>query len=146
MKTNILPTLLVLALFSLSFAGCYVHNDSGSDYKYIRDYNLRGPWDSNTESFWPEGQTVNTAKGRLVFDIDTVKITGPIAHLKGFTRDTTLKAYTEEGNLYINDRGVWQSPIAYEHWRGAYPGYEKRVTLKGGGIDDETLNYIGDGP
>jgi len=144
MKTNILPTLLVLALFSLSFAGCYVHNDSGSDYKYIRDYNLRGVWETNLEKPWPEGQTVKYEKGRLVFDIDTVKITGPIAHLQGFTRDTTLKAYTEEGNLYINDRGVWQSPISYNCWRAAYPSSDKFLTLQGGGIGEETLNYIGD--
>jgi len=137
--------ILIIAFCYLPFISCGGggYTPSGN-YKYI-EYDLRGVWESNIDSFWPEGQTVTTAKGKLVFDLNTVTITGPIAHLQGFTRSTALEAYTEEGSLYIKDKGVWQSPIAYIRWEsgGSYPK-DKMLTLQGGGATDETLKRIGD--
>jgi len=127
--------------FLFSFICCGGTYTTNGDNKYV-EYELRGIWECNTESFWPEGQTITTAKGRLVFDLTTVTITGPVAHLQGFTRDTALEAYTEEGKLYIKDKNAWQSPIAYIRWEsgGAYPK-DKLVTFQGNGVADETLKF-----
>jgi hypothetical protein len=80
---------------------------------------LRGTWERTEADFWPVGQNTVSAKGCLKITYDTVTINGPIAQLQGFTRDTALEAYTEEGYLYIKDKGAWQSPVAYTRWQAA---------------------------
>jgi len=134
---------LFLIVFSLPFLSCVEPDTPSRDYKYV-EYELRGNWECNMESFWPEGQTITTAKGRLVIDLTSVTISGPVAHLQGFTRDTTLEAYTEDGKLYIKDKNAWQSPIAYIRWEagGSYPR-EKLLTFQGNGVADETLKFTG---
>jgi len=134
--------ILVIIFCSLSFVNCGGDYTISGDYKYV-GYELRGVWESNIDSFWPEGQTITTAKGEIVFDYNTVTIKGPVAHLQGFTRNTTLEAYTEEDGLYIKDKGVWQSPVEYIRWEagGSYPK-DKMLTLQGGGAVDETFKRI----
>jgi len=129
---------LFIALFSLSLVSCDTDYTSDDDYKNV-EYGLRGTWECTNSGFWPEGQTATSEKGKLVFDLNTVTITGPIAHLQGFTRSTVLEAYTQEGSLYIKDRGVWQSPIAYIRWEsGGSSPKDQMLTLEG----DETLKRI----
>ncbi|MDR2094859.1 MAG: hypothetical protein LBP76_04995 [Treponema sp.] len=116
-------------------------------FKWV-DYDLRGRWECTEEAPWPESQWWKKEKGTLVLDYDTITITGPVAHLRGFTRDIPLEAYTEEGEdgepglLYIRDRGVLQSPVGYRYWlSGGYPKV-KMLTLTGGGAVDETFKRI----
>jgi len=134
--------ILIIIFYSLSFVNCDVNYNINGDYKYVK-YDIRGVWESNIEGFWPEGQTVTTTKGEVVFSYNTITITGPAAHFQGFTRNTTLEAYTEEGCLYIKDKGVWQSPVAYTRWEagGSYPK-DIMLTLQGGGAADETFKLI----
>jgi hypothetical protein len=122
-------------------ASCDIDGTSGN-YKFV-DYDLCGTWERDTAAFWPEGQTVTSQKGNMILTYDTITISGPLAHLQGFTRGTPLEAYTEDGKLHINDRGAWQSPIPYTRWHsgGSYP-YDEMLTLKGGGVADETLKQI----
>jgi len=133
--------LLVIFLFPFLFlfGNCGGEYATSGNYKYV-EIDLRGVWECNIDGFWPEGQTVTSEKGKLVFDLNTVIITGPVARLQGFTRDTALEAYTEEGNLYIKDKGVWQSPVAYILWEsgGSYPR-DKLLTFQGD--TGETLKY-----
>jgi hypothetical protein len=83
-----------------------------------------------------------------VLDYDTITITGPVAHLKDFTRGIALEAYTEDsetsetGLLYIYDRGVLQSPVSYRRWQSGGSPKIEMLTLTGGGIDDETLKKV----
>ena len=130
----------------LLFVNCYGGNTNIEKIseQCIED-ELRGTWERDIAGFWPEGQTVTTEKGKLVLRFKTIIITGPVAHLHGFTRNTVLEAYTEDNKLYIKDRGVWQSPISYILWKSG-DSYisEKMVTLQGGGNADETFKLISD--
>jgi len=138
----------IVALFcSLLFVNCgdWASTESGDSQKV--DYDLRGTWERDVSDFWPEGQTVTSEKGKVVLGYSTITITGPVAHLKGFTRDTALEAYTEENNLYIKDKGEWQAPISYTRWDAVQVGpspRDKMLTLKGGDIADETLKRMAD--
>ena len=119
--------------------------DSTESNMQCIEYGLRGTWERDVAAFWPEGQAVTTEKGKLVLRYETIIITGPVAHLQGFTRNTVLEAYTEDNNLYIKDRGVWQSPISFIFWEsGDIYLPDKMVTLQGGGSADETFKLISD--
>jgi len=124
----------IIALFcSLLFVNCGDYGSTESGNSQNIDYDLRGTWERNALDFWPSGQTVTTGYGKVVLGYNTITITGPVAHLKNFTRDTALKAYTEENKLYIKDIGEWQDPISYKKWEaeqvGPYPR-DKMLTLK----------------
>jgi len=130
----------------LLFINCDDRQDKFSENtKQCIEQDLRGTWERDVAVFWPEGQTVITEKGKLVLRYETIIITGPVAHLQGFTRNTVLEAYTEDNNLYIKDRGVWQSPISFIFWESAdlyLP--TKMLTLQGSGNADETFKLISD--
>jgi hypothetical protein len=90
---------VVIALFALLFASCDWDPDrSGS--KSI-SYDLHGTWEHSS------------GRGKITLDFyhDTIKITGYVAHLQGFAHDVTLEAYTEDGTLYIKQRGAWLPPL-----------------------------------
>jgi len=128
----------VIAVFALLFfANCSDYVDSLSQNV---EYDLRGTWERTETAFWPEGQTATSARGKVVLSYNTITITGPVARLKNFTRNTTLEAYTEGNKLYIKDKGAWQSPVSYNKWEagGSYPR-DKMLTLEGGGVTDESL-------
>ena len=108
-------TVLGLALLIVS---CTWEGINNENRKFVEN-TLRGAWERTEADFWPVGQNTVTAKGSLKITYDTVTISGPIAQLQGFTRDTALEAYTENGYLYIKDKGAWQSPVAYNRWQGA---------------------------
>jgi hypothetical protein len=145
MKRRFFRAFFPVLFFTLVLAASCDWDTSGTDgIKYIEYEIAASTWERTEPAFWPEGKTTTAQKGTLVFTYNSVKISGPIAHLQGFTRDTALEAYTEDNNLYIKDKGVWQSPIQYTRWHsgGSYP-YDKMLTLKGG-VPDETLKRTGD--
>jgi hypothetical protein len=131
---------IVLAVFVLILASCTFEGRDSRDSKRV-DYDLRGTWRHNDPSYWIDGQ--------LVLDYDTITISGSVAHLQGFTRNITLEAYTQDakdsetGQLYIKDRGVWQSPVSYRQWESGGSPKVKMLTLVGGGVSDETFKWIG---
>jgi hypothetical protein len=133
-----------LALSALIAASCGVNPNGG--YKRV-DYDLRGTWEGMEEAYWPESYPWEKEKGFLALDYGAVTITGPVAHLRGFTRDIALEAYTEDadggsGLLYIKDRGILQSPVSYRRWQSAGYPKEEMLTLTGGGLADETFRRI----
>jgi hypothetical protein len=132
-----------LAAVSLALLSASCDWDAGETGEYKVAAGLRGLWERTEPAVWPEGQSSKTEKGRLKLDYDTITIHGPVTHLQGFTRDTRLEAYTEDDALYIKDRGVWQSPVQYTRWQsgGSFP-HDKMLTLKGGGVPDETLKQV----
>ncbi|MDR3311698.1 MAG: hypothetical protein LBS64_00995 [Spirochaetaceae bacterium] len=104
---------------------------------------LRGTWERTEAAWWytPESG-YQSLKGKLVITYNSVTITGPVAHLQGFTQDIALEARAEDGLLYIKDTGEWKTPIPYRRWQSA--GYaDTLITLTGGSIADETLKQIG---
>jgi hypothetical protein len=107
-------------------------------------YELRGTWEcvEATSSYIP-GSGWQSLKGTLVIKYNSVTISGPVAHLDGYTRDIALEAYAEDGLLYISDTGEWKSPVAYRLWRSADRA-DTLITLTGGSVADETLKWIGD--
>lgn len=123
-----LKKIAFIVLCALFIASCSSGNGS-SDSKWVAN-DLQGEWEQNIPAFWPEGQTIITEKGTLVITNNTITISGPSVSLKGYTRDIELEAYTEEGKLYIKDRGAWQNPIVYTYWESGGKSPEKMLTLK----------------
>jgi hypothetical protein len=135
------------ALLVLIMASCDGTYNPNGGYKRV-DYDMHGTWECTKEESWPEDQPWKKEKGLLVLDYDTITITGPVAHLRDFTRGIALEAYTEDveknetGLLYIKDRGILQSSVSYRRWQsGGYPKV-KMLTLTGGGVADETFKRI----
>jgi hypothetical protein len=132
-----------LALSALIAASCGVNPNGG--YKQV-DYGLRGTWESMKEAYWPESYPWEKKKGFLALDYGAITITGPVAHLQGFTRDIALEAYTEDaggsGLLYIKDRGILQSPVSYRRWQSVDNPKKEMLTLTGGGLTEETFKRI----
>jgi len=138
MKKTIFPQVMAVCLL---FVNCGQYA-AESDSQYIAE-EIRGTWERDIAAFWPEGQTVTVEKGKLILRYETVIITGPVAHLKGFTQNTALEAYTKDNNLYIKDRGVWQSPVPYTLWESGETYLpEKIITFHGGGVSDETFKLV----
>jgi hypothetical protein len=148
-------SLFKAALLAFVVAGCDgTYNPNA--YKQVAR-NMRGAWECMEENYWPEdrpwGQPWKKEKGTLKLDSDTITITGPVAHLKGFTRGIALEAYTEDteyteysktGLLYIIDKGVLQSPVSYRRWQSGGSPKQEMLTLTGGSVADETtLQRIG---
>ncbi|MDR2134507.1 MAG: hypothetical protein LBP27_05310 [Treponema sp.] len=130
-----------LAVLVLLLASCNWES-GGRDYKWV-DHDLRGTWEHNDPTSRIDGQ--------LVLDYETITITGIVAHLRGFTRNIALKAYTEDaedsktGLLYIKDRGIWQSPVSYRRWKSAgHPKVEMLTLPAAGSVSDETFKRIED--
>jgi len=131
---------IIIILCSLFIAGCSSHSTS-SDSKWV-DNNLQGEWERTEAAFYPEGQSVITETGKLKLTFNTITITGPFSNLQGYTRNTALEAYTDEGKLYIKDIGEWQTPIPYTYWEsGGYPP-SNMLTLRSSGVAAETLKKM----
>lgn len=145
---SVVANCLLLFAVCFLFTNCDWNNsnwNNSESNKQCIEYDLRGTWERDVADFWPEGQTVITEKGKLVLRYETIIITGPMIHLQGFTRNIILEAYTENNNLYIKDRGVWQSPISFILWEsGDLYMADKMITLQGSGSTDETFKLISD--
>jgi predicted small secreted protein len=135
-----------IAVLALLLASCNVEG-VGRGPKRV-GYDLRGTWECMEAAFWPGDHTWK--KGTIVLDYDTITITGPVAHLRDFTRGIALEAHTEEaedgetGLLSIKDRGLWQSPVSYRRWLSGGTPKDAMLTLTGGGAADETLKKTGE--
>jgi hypothetical protein len=139
---------VLLVLIVVSCDGIYISDG----YKRV-GYDMRGTWECTEAAPWPEGHPKQREKGLLVLDYDTITITGPVAHLRDFTRGIALEAYTEDtedledsktGLLYIKDRGELQNSISYRRWQSGGTPKDEMLTLTGGGIAYETFKKIKD--
>jgi hypothetical protein len=136
--------MLVLACasaFAFSLTGCDGVTNGGG--KSVPSH-LRGARERTEAAWWyTPGSGYQGLNGKPVINYNSVTIIGPVNHLQGFTRDIALEAYTtEDGLLYIKDTGEWKTPVAYRCWQSADRS-DTRITLTGGGVDDETLKRIG---
>ena len=106
-----------------------------NDYKTF-SYDLRGTWLSNDPSVY---------SGKLVIDSGQITITGfnegqtPLWEndnkrpFKGFTKGTALKAYSEEGKIFIEDGGSPQEGISYIFYTAGIFPEEKFLRFTFGG-------------
>jgi len=115
----------------LLLTSCGYNYESKPDTK-IFDYNLQGTWKSNNYE--------NAVyKGTLVIGVNRITINGyseaqtpflgndNTRPFKGFTKGIALKAYSEEGRIFIEDGGLLQEGIPYTYWDD-YPSPDyKRV-------------------
>jgi len=111
MKAVISIVLLLTALFIASCGGGSIEK---SDYKSF-DSRLQGTWASNDPSVY---------SGGLVIGFNSIKITGYYENQKDltkpdelpfkyFTKDAVLEGYSEEGKIFIKDKGVIQEGILF---------------------------------
>jgi hypothetical protein len=135
-KRNKLPILLFsLLIFILLIASCNFDYEPDPNTK-IFDYQLQGTWKSNDYD--------NAVyKGTLTIAINYITITGysetqtpPLGSdnnrpFKTITKGTPLKAYSEEGNIYIEDGGTLQTGIPYTYWDDyPPPDYKRKQFLR----------------
>jgi hypothetical protein len=133
---------IVCIVAVLSFSSC---DGEDGDNSGFFDSRLRGTWSYFEEAQdWPWD---NDRSGSLVITMDSIKITGDIKPLDGFTKDTALKGYSEKtssnsdrtlGSLFIQDRGTWQDGVPFNLWDSAN---EKLLTI-GTGSEQQTLKPI----
>jgi hypothetical protein len=133
-KTLAFSILLLAALFA---AACeWEPLPADTDVFYTK---LRGTWESNDPSIY---------SGTLIIDNKSITISGysesqtPFPGgdvdkrpFKGFTRGVPLKGHSEEENttqanrvegfIFIEDRGLSQSPIQYTYWEIPYQSGNK---------------------
>jgi len=124
-QSVLLPLFISLLLFS---CGGYIPGTGGHKV----DYDLQGEWESS------DGSVYN---GSLTITYDSVKISGYSEGqtkpprddnerpFKGFTKNTALKAYTEEGFMYIEDFGIVREGIPYSYWESALQSDHTRKQL-----------------
>jgi len=106
-----------------------------SDYKTF-DYELRGTWVSNDPSVY---------SGKLIIEYDRIAITGfnegqtPPREddnkrpFKGFTKGVSLKGYSEEGKIFIEDGGFLKEGIPYTLFSAGNYSQEKFLRFNFGG-------------
>jgi hypothetical protein len=132
----------VVAVLSLYFC----NGESSDGNSGFFDYDLRGTWSYFEEAKdWPWD---DSRSGTLVITIDSIKISGDIKPLNGFTKDSALKGYSEKpsgnreqtlGNLFIQDRGTWQEGVAFNLWETAD---NEQVLTIGTGNEQKTLKRV----
>ncbi|MDR0718223.1 MAG: hypothetical protein LBF78_01205 [Treponema sp.] len=127
--------LLLIFLVPALFAAC---NMEVGDFKYF-DYTLRGYWKTTSSPYHELEITLNAIKIMPYAGRD-------IPGFPGYTRNVTLKGYSEEGNytypaqagsLFILDRGIWQPAVPYRIWEGG--NNEKMLTIIGSGSQETTF-------
>jgi len=129
-RTLALSALLLAALFAAACNWEYMPVDSNTF-----DTKLRGTWESNDPSVY---------SGTLVIEYSRITISGYFENqtpfpggddnrrpFKDFTRGVSLKGYSEEGHIFIEDGGVLQAGIPYTYWEDTYEyGYTQRQFLR----------------
>ena len=155
MKTKLSFVLILFVLVFLA-ASCNVTIIGDKKPKYFSSYLSDASWECTAPDFWPEGQTANTATGRLTIDFDTVTITGPVKALGTFTHTVPLSGYSEKsssgydgsgywekGLIHIRDKGAWQGGIAYSLWTtGSGELTARMLTLSEGSLNETTLKRL----
>ena len=112
------------------FTTCGLDWTSSDEYF---DYELRGTWETNG---------ISDYSGKLVIDYNTIRISGYGPNtlyeltngtdrrpFRDFTKDTSLKGYSEEGKLFIYDKGILQAGIYYTYYTG-YNVQDKYLEFK----------------
>jgi hypothetical protein len=115
----------------VAMAGC----EADDTFRQV-DYDMRGIWECIADP--PR----SGPKGRLVLDHGSIMIIGNVKHLPDFTKDIALEAYTEDGCLYIHDRGIWQIPVSYRRWSSSDYPKKEMLTLTGAKPSDETFKRL----
>ena len=108
-----------IIVLTLLFAAC---GDFSSDYDTF-EYNLSGTWVSNEPRYGDQGA--------LVITIDRITIYGSYywfdSPFYGFTKGISLRGYSEEGHIFIEDGGLLQQGIPYTYWDEYPPPDYKRI-------------------
>ena len=128
MKIFAVCTSLLVAFFVISCGD--LDTETGESF----EYDLRGIWVPND----PE----NIYSGTLEIEYNRITITGygesqtPILGdddkrpFKSFTKGIALKGYSEDGKIFIEDRGFLQEGIPYTFWEeNAPPDYKQKRFL-----------------
>ena len=123
--------ILFLALCSLLVSCDWEGWESGSGYKSF-DYNLQGSWVTNDPD--------SIYSGALEITFDRITITGygesqtvvPWGNdaerpFRTFIKGVALKAYSEEGHIYIENAGIVQAGIPYVYWLNDAPYSYERI-------------------
>jgi hypothetical protein len=132
----------LLLTFALIPAGCGEGEADGDSF----DMKLHGTWKThNPDSSdpcsyagglvidWRKKTIVITGYGKIPYYCDPDDAERPF---KDFDKDTPLRGYSKDGNIYIYDF-EWKEGIAYKYDRGTYDSPE-RLRFNFGGRD-ETL-------
>jgi len=125
--------IFLIALCALSIFSCDGKGNTGRHSYKSFDYNLQGTWETNNPG--------SRYTGILVITYDKITITGysedqtPIPAEGGndmerpfrvFTKNVPLEGYSEEGKIFIKDKGIIQEGLPY-----IYDGndYYKQIEL-----------------
>ena len=127
--------LIVIVLCPLLIASCGEYSGGYGSAKSV-DYQLQGTWKSNDYDS-------AVYKGTLVITYNRITINGygedqtPLLGsdssrpFKNFTKGTPLKAYTEEGSIFIEDGGALQAGVPYIYWDDySPPDYKHKQFLR----------------
>ena len=141
MNTQRKITLYGLLCTLLVITSCEWDWGTGSKYHTTFDYDLRGTWVSQDKTVYD---------GKLVIDLGKITITGfsenqtPSGQsdnrrpFKGYTKNVALNGFSEDGKLFIEDRGLLQEGIPYTYYTtGSYP--EEKFLLFNFGMREERM-------
>ena len=117
---KIVVSTLLLGLCFL-FPGCDWDFDSSfPNFPNSFAWDLKGTWVTNNPN--------SIYYGTLIIDSDRITITGysetqtpedaddSKRPFRAFTKGVPLPGYSEEGRIFIFDRGVWQQGIPFVYW------------------------------
>ena len=115
-----------MAVFLMS--SCYFNFESENGANNVFSYDLRGTWEPNDDSIY---------KGSLLITYNRITINGFLANqtpsggddnkrpFRGITRNIPLKAYSEDGKIFIEDMGSLLNGINYTYSKvGIWPQQE----------------------
>ena len=126
---------LLIVTCSLLIAACYYDYEPDPNTK-ITAYGLQGTWKSNDYDNAVYRGTLIITYNRITINGYSEDQTPPLANdsnrpFRTFTKGVPLKAYTEEGQIYIEDGGALQTGIPYTQWDDyPPPDYKRRQFLR----------------
>ena len=133
---------LGILLTVLIMASC--NWDAGSGSKNF-DTDLWGAWAPNDSSVY---------SGQLVITRNYITITGFSENqtpsgtddnrrpFKNFTKGTALKGYSEDGKIFIEDRGIVQAGIPYTYYTAGFFPQEKFISFTFGGREERLQKQL----
>jgi len=119
-----------IVTYSLLIVSCNYDYEPDPNTK-IFDYQLQGVWKSNDYENAVYRGTLTIGINRITingYSEDQTPLLGNDNNrpFKTFTKGTPLKAYSEEGHIYIEDAGTLQTGIPYTYWEDYPPPDYKR--------------------
>ena len=112
------PVVTLLLTFCFLFLGC--------DWDFDSSFSNYFPWD--LKGTWVTNNPNSIYYGTLIIDSNWITIIGysetqtpedgddSKRPFRSFTKGVPLSGYTEEGRIFIFDRGVWQQGIPFVFW------------------------------